>query len=58
MPNSFTNRFAIGNRVAAVWALMNAQERNEYRDKMRNAKTKEELDAIRRKHHEEMKARA
>jgi hypothetical protein len=37
---------------------MTAQERNEYRDKMRNAKTKEELDAIRRKHHEEMKARA
>lgn len=38
--------------------LMTEQERTEYRDKMRNAKTKEERDKIRAQHHEEMKARA
>jgi hypothetical protein len=38
--------------------LMTEQERSEYRQKMRSAKTKEEREAIRVQHHEEMKARA
>jgi hypothetical protein len=38
--------------------LMTQQERVEYRAKMRNAKTAEEREQIRKKHHERMKKRA
>lgn len=38
--------------------LMSPQERNEYRHKMRAAKTVEERERIRNEHHEQMKVRA
>ena len=38
--------------------LMTAQERNEYRTRMRAAKTLEERERIRKEHHEQMKLRA
>jgi len=38
--------------------LMTKQERMEYREKMRAAKTAEEREQIRKEHHEQMKARA
>ena len=38
--------------------LMTQQERNEYRAKMRAAKTAEEREQIRKEHHERMKVRA
>jgi len=38
--------------------LMTQQERNEYRTKMRAAKTDEEREQIRKEHHERMKERA
>lgn len=38
--------------------LMTQQERNEYRARMRNAKTMEEREQIRTEHHEQMKVRA
>lgn len=38
--------------------LMTAEERNEYRAKMRAAKTLEEREQIRREHHDRMLARA
>ena len=38
--------------------LMTKQERMEYRTRMRNAKTKEEREQIRKEHHEQMKLRA
>ncbi|MFM9886773.1 MAG: hypothetical protein ACKVQT_27405 [Burkholderiales bacterium] len=38
--------------------LMNDQERNAHRDKIRTAKTGEERDQIRRDHHVQMQARA
>lgn len=38
--------------------LMTQQERNEYRTKMRAAKTAEEREQIRKEHHERMKERA
>lgn len=38
--------------------LMNDTERNEYRNKMRAAKTQQERDAIRAEHHNKMKERA
>lgn len=38
--------------------LMTVQERNEYRSKMRAAKTVQERDRIRAEHHEQMKVRA
>ena len=38
--------------------LMTQQERNEYRDKLRAAKTVEEREKIRKEHHENMKERA
>lgn len=38
--------------------LMTQQERNEYRAKMRSAKTVEEREQIRKEHHEQMKERA
>jgi hypothetical protein len=38
--------------------LMTAQERNEYRNRMRAAKTQQEREQIRNEHHERMKARA
>ncbi len=38
--------------------LMTQQERNEYRTRMRAAKTAEEREQIRKEHHEQMKARA
>jgi len=38
--------------------LMTAQERNEYRNKMRAAKTAQERERIRAEHHERMKVRA
>lgn len=38
--------------------LMTAQERTDYRNRMRAAKTAEERDKIRAEHHELMKARA
>jgi hypothetical protein len=37
---------------------MTEQERNEFRAKMRAAKTAEEREQIRKEHHERMKARA
>jgi hypothetical protein len=38
--------------------LMTQQERNEYRNRMRSAKTAEERQQIREEHHERMKVRA
>lgn len=38
--------------------LMTAQERTEYRAKMRSLKTKEEREALRREHHQQMQERA
>ena len=38
--------------------LMTPQERNEYRNRMRAAKTYEERERIRNEHHEQMKVRA
>lgn len=38
--------------------LMTRQERNEYRNRMRTAKTAEEREQIRAEHHERMKVRA
>jgi hypothetical protein len=38
--------------------MMTAQERNEYRNKMRAAKTAQERERIRAEHHEQMKMRA
>jgi FKBP-type peptidyl-prolyl cis-trans isomerase len=38
--------------------LMTEQERNEYRNRMRSAKTAEEQQQIRAEHHERMKVRA
>ena len=38
--------------------LMTQQERNEYRTRMRAAKTAEEREQVRKEHHEQMKARA
>jgi hypothetical protein len=38
--------------------LMTEQERNEYRERMRNAKTEQEREKIRAEHHERMVARA
>jgi len=39
-------------------SLMSVQERNEYRNKMRAAKTAQERERIRAEHHEQMKVRA
>ncbi len=38
--------------------LMTPQERNEFRERMRAAKSAEERERIRQEHHEQMKARA
>lgn len=38
--------------------LMTERERNEYRDRMRNAKTAEERQRLRYEHHEQMRERA
>ncbi|TNF37913.1 MAG: hypothetical protein EP315_01925, partial [Gammaproteobacteria bacterium] len=38
--------------------LMTEQERNEYRNRMRAAKTEQEREQIRNEHHERMKIRA
>ncbi|GAB4513553.1 MAG: hypothetical protein Tsb0026_18320 [Sulfuricaulis sp.] len=38
--------------------LMTQQERNEYRNRMRAAKTQQEREQIRKEHHEQMKVRA
>ena len=38
--------------------MMTERERNEYREKMRNAKSLKEQDAIRSQHHDQMKERA
>ena len=38
--------------------LMTAQERTDYRNKMRAAKTQEERDKLRQEHHDAMQARA
>jgi len=38
--------------------LMTEQERNAYRERMRNAHTDQERERLRREHHEQMKARA
>ena len=38
--------------------LMTPQERNEFRERMRAAKSAEERERIRREHHEQMQARA
>lgn len=40
------------------YQLMTQQERNEYRNRMRAAKTLEERERIRNEHHEQMKVRA
>jgi hypothetical protein len=40
------------------WAMMSAKERDEHRERMRNAKTYEECVAARQQHHELMAARA
>ncbi len=38
--------------------LMTEEERNEYRERMRSAKTEQERERIRAEHHERMRARA
>ena len=43
--------------IVACW-LMTERERNEYREKMRNAKSLKEQEEIRSQHHDQMKERA
>lgn len=38
--------------------MMTAEERNEYRERMRAAKTEQEREQIRNEHHQQMQARA
>ena len=40
------------------YGMMSGQERNEYREKMRNAKSAEERQALRDENHKRMQARA
>lgn len=40
------------------WQLMSERERNEYREKIRNLKTKQEREQFRAEHHEQMRKRA
>lgn len=49
-----------GNEVEQVYGsqLMTQQERLEYRNRMREAKTQEERERIRVQHHEQMRERA
>lgn len=51
-------RQTIRDREIYGYQLMTRQERNEYRTRMRNAKTAEERERIRAEHHEQMQARA
>lgn len=47
-----------GSEYTPGWTLMNQQERNEHRDRMRSMKTYEECKAYQDQHHEQMAARA
>jgi len=47
-----------GSDYTPGWSLMNQQERNEHRDRMRSMKTYEECKAYQDQHHEQMAARA
>lgn len=51
-------RQTIRDRDIYGYQMMTQQERNEYRQRMRAAKTQEERERIRAEHHEQMKARA
>ncbi len=51
-------RQATRDRDIYGWQLMTPEERNEYRQRMRTAKTAEEREQIRAEHHEEMQKRA
>ena len=45
-------------KVIYGYQLMTAQEREQYQAQMRNAKTAEERERLRKEHHEKMQARA
>jgi hypothetical protein len=47
-----------GSDFTPGWTLMNQQERNEHRDRMRSMKSYEECKAYQDQHHEQMVARA
>jgi hypothetical protein len=47
-----------GSDFTPGWSLMTPQERNEHRERMRNAKTYDECKAAQQQHHEQMAARA
>jgi hypothetical protein len=51
-------RQTIRDRDIYGYQMMTREERNEYRQKMRAAKTQEERERIRAEHHERMKERA
>lgn len=50
--------FAADETAVYGGQLMTKQERQEFRERMRNAKTVEEREQIRKEHHEEMRKRA
>jgi hypothetical protein len=52
------DRDRIQDRDIYGYQLMTEQERNTYRERMRNAATAEERNRIRAEHHEQMKMRA
>ena len=47
-----------GSDFTPGWSLMTPQERDEHRERMRNAKTYEECKAVQQQHHDQMAARA
>ena len=47
-----------GQKRIFGWQLMTPEERDEYREKMRSLKTREERDAFRLAHHKKMQERA
>ena len=51
-------RQTIRDRDIYGYQMMTPQERNEYRQRMRAAKTQQERERIRAEHHEQMKQRA
>ena len=52
------DKVAKQDRQIYGYQLMTAKERNEYRERMRKAKTAEEREQLRKEHHERMKERA
>lgn len=57
-PDKTQSQQQIRDRDIYGWEMMTAKERNEYREKMRAAKTVEEREKIRSEHHALMATRA